>query len=133
MLFKLDFLNLFIINNIIIFSWWLLLLYEICKCRMRSWDLKKLLLKVMLKSTWLNLVLNVNFMNLNILKLEFFHFLEFIIYLRLSSQNFVENHQFKWNLLYFFLKIVDYHLLAHHLHCHLQYVDFSWNFSSHHK
>ena len=46
----------------------------------------------MLKRKWLNLVLDVNFMTLHILKVEyFFMFLEFIIYLWTSSQNFVEN------------------------------------------
>ena len=41
-----------------------------------------------------NLVLDIDFMTSNILKLEFFssHFLEFIIYSRASSQNFVEIH-----------------------------------------
>ena len=45
----------------------------------------------MLKSKWLSLVLDVDFMTLSILK---FIFLEFIIYLKASSQNFVRNHQF---------------------------------------
>ena len=49
----------------------------------------------MLKSKWLSLILNVDFMTLTILKLEFFSiFLEFIMYLRASSQNFVENNNF---------------------------------------
>ena len=49
----------------------------------------------MLKSKWLSLVLDVDFMTLTVLKLEFsFIFLEIIIYLRASSQNFVENNQF---------------------------------------
>jgi len=56
----------------------------------------------MLKSKWLNLVLDVDFMTLNILKLEIsFIFLEFITYLMASSQNFVENHQFNVILTYF--------------------------------
>jgi hypothetical protein len=51
-------------------------------------------LKVMLKSKWLSMSLDIDFMTLTILKLEFsFIFFEFIIYLRASSQNFMENHQ----------------------------------------
>ena len=39
------------------------------------------------------LVLNVDFMTLTILKLEFFSYsLNFIMYLRATSQNFLENH-----------------------------------------
>ena len=56
---------------------------------------------MMLKSKWLNLVLNVNFMTLNVLKLDLFIFLEFIIYLRASSQSLVENHNFYVDLSYF--------------------------------
>ena len=67
----------------------------------------------------------------------FFIFLEFIIYLRASSQNFVENHQFNVILSYFKQNLdnslVQYHLLAHHLHHLLKYVDFSWNIFCHHK
>ena len=56
----------------------------------------------MLKSIWLNLVLDVNFTTLNILKLEFyFVFFESIIYLKTSLQNFVEKHQFNVILSYF--------------------------------
>ena len=55
----------------------------------------------MLKSKWFNLVLDIDFMTLNILKLDFFCiFLELIINMRASSQNFVENHQFNVSLLY---------------------------------
>ena len=40
------------------------------------------------------MVLDVDFITLTILKLEFsFIFFDFIIYLRASSQNFVKNHQ----------------------------------------
>ena len=57
---------------------------------------------MMLKSKWLSMVLDVDFMTLTILKLEFsFIFFEFIIYLRASSQSFYENHQFNVFLLYF--------------------------------
>ena len=62
------------------------------------------------------MVLNVDFMTLTILKLEFsFVFLEFIIYLRESSQNFVENHQFNVKFLYF-KQILDNHLYITCLH-----------------
>ena len=75
-----------------------------------SWDLQYLSLKVMLKRKWFGLVLDVNFMTLIILKLEFFFILlEFIIYLRASSQNFVENHELNVILSYF-KQIVDNHL-----------------------
>ena len=64
----------------------------------------------MLRCKWLSLVLDVDLMTLTILKLEFsFMFLEFIIYLRASSQNFVENHQSNVILLYFKQKL-DSHL-----------------------
>ena len=63
----------------------------------------------MLKNKWLSLVLDVDFMTLTILKLEFFIFLEFIIYLRASPQNFVKNHQFNVILSYF-KQILDSHL-----------------------
>ena len=69
----------------------------------------------MLKSKWLSLVLNVNFMTLTILKLEFSSiFLESIMYLRASSQNFVENH----HLMYFYHilnKFWTNHWCDHHL------------------
>ena len=57
----------------------------------------------MLNIKWLSLVLEVDFMTLTVLKLDFliYIFLEFIIYLRASSQNFVENHQLN----------VNYHIL----------------------
>ena len=59
----------------------------------------------MLKRKCLSLVLGVDFMTLTILKLEFsFIFPEFVIYLRASSQNFVENHQLK--------QILDNHLFS---------------------
>ena len=64
----------------------------------------------MLKSKWLSLVLDVYFMTLIILNLEFsFIFLEFIIFLRASSQNFVENHHIDIILSYF-KQILDNHL-----------------------
>ena len=82
----------------------------------------------MLRSKWLSLVLDVTFMTFTILKLKFsFVFLEFIIYLRASSQNIEENHQFKCNLSYIHLFNMI-HLLAHHLHCLLKFVDFHWSF-----
>ena len=49
----------------------------------------------MLESKWLSLILDVDFMTLTIFKLEFLFpsiFLESIIYLWASSQNFVENY-----------------------------------------
>ena len=56
----------------------------------------------MLKSKWLSLVLDVDFMTLTILKLKLsFIYLEFIIYLRAPSQNVVGNHQFNVILSYF--------------------------------
>ena len=56
--------------------------------------LNLLSLIMMLKNKWLSLILDVDLMALPILKLEFsFKFLEFIVYLRVSSQNFMENHQ----------------------------------------
>ena len=63
----------------------------------------------MLKSKWLSLILDVHFMTLTILKLEsLFIFLEFTIYLRASSQNFVENEQF--NAIFSYSKqILDNH------------------------
>ena len=45
----------------------------------------------MLKSEWLNMDLDVNFMTLNNLKYYFFMFHEFIINLRASLQEFVKN------------------------------------------
>ena len=49
----------------------------------------------MLKSKWLSMILDIDFMTLPILKMEFyFIILECIIYLRALSQNFVENHHF---------------------------------------
>ena len=77
------------------FSWWPSLLCWILKCRNSSWDLQYLFLKGMLKSKWLSLVLDVDFMTLTILKLEFsFIFLEF--YLRASSQNFAKTINLMW-------------------------------------
>ena len=72
-------------------------LYVVLNTQM--WNIKlrlqNLSLKAMLKSEWLNLVLDIDFMTLNILKLElYFVFLESIIYLRASSQYSVEKHQF---------------------------------------
>ena len=57
-------------------------------------EILNLLSLMMLKNKWLSLILDVDLMALPILKLEFsFKFLEFIVYLRVSSQNFMENHQ----------------------------------------
>ena len=48
--------------------------------------------KAMLNNKWLDVILNVNFMTLTILKfVEFFIFLEFVVHLRSSSNIFVEN------------------------------------------
>ena len=55
----------------------------------------------MLEREWLNLILDVDFMTLNILKLDFFvMFLVFIIKFRATLQNFVEKHQFNVILSY---------------------------------
>ena len=62
------------IVNFSLFSWWILLLCKILKCRISSKNLQNLSLKVVLKSKYLNLVLDVDFMTLNILKLEFFSY-----------------------------------------------------------
>ena len=89
----------------------------------QGWELQNLSLKVMLKRKWLNLVLDVEFMTSNILKLVFFMFLEFIIYMRASSEKFVENHQFNVFFSVFQTNIkqllVQYHKLAHHFHLNL--------------
>ena len=75
-----------------------------------SWDLQCLSLKVMLKSKWLSMLLDVDFMTLTISKLEFsFIFLVFIVYLRASLWNFVENHQF-YVILSYYKQILDNHL-----------------------
>ena len=83
----------------------------------------------MLKSKCLSTILEVNITTLIISKLGFsFIFLEFIVYLRASSQNFVENHKFNVILLYlekYIQKIVQYHLLAHYLQHLLEYAIFS--------
>jgi hypothetical protein len=56
--------------------------FRISRC-----DLQIFSLKVILKREWLNLVLDVHFMTLNILKLDFvFIFFEFIINLRAPLQ-----------------------------------------------
>ena len=91
-------------------SWWPLLLCCILKCRISSWYLQYLSLKVMFKNKWLGLVLEVDFMTLTNLKFKFsFMFLEFNMYLRAWSQNFVKNHQFDVILSYF------KHFLDNHL------------------
>ena len=54
------------------FSWWPLLLCWILKCWKSSWDLQHLSLKVMLKSKWLSMVLDIDFMTSTILKFEFY-------------------------------------------------------------
>jgi hypothetical protein len=59
-------------------------------------------------------------------------FLEFFSYLRASSSNFVEKHQF--NVIFIVLytnfrqSLVQYHLLGYHVYRLLKYVDFSWKF-----
>ena len=63
---------------------------------------QNLSLKVMLKSKWLSLVLNVDFMTLTILKLDFFSiFLESIVFLKAMSQNLVEKPSINVILSYF--------------------------------
>ena len=114
----------------------------ILKYTLSSWDLQNPSLKVMLKSTWLNLVLSVYFMTLSILKLDFFLknifiFLKVIIYLSSSSQKFIENCHFLCTFIMLHTNIrqlhVQCHLLGHHLHNLLKHVDFSWNCFCHHK
>ena len=93
-----------------LFSWWPLLLCWILKCMKSSWDLQFLSLKVVLRSKWLSLNLDVDFMTLTISKLDFsFIFLEFIIYSRAPSHNFVKNHQLNVILSYF-KQSLDNHL-----------------------
>ena len=65
------------------FSWWPLLVSHVLKYRISTQDLQNLSSKVMRKSIWPNIILNVSFMTLNILNLTFFvTFLGFIINLR---------------------------------------------------
>ena len=111
-----------------------MLLLLLLLCRKSSSDLQYFSLKVMLQSKWLSLVLDVDFMPLTILKLEFsFIFFEFIIYLMASSQNFMENYQFNI-ILSCFKQILDNHLFnITYLHttCKI-FCSFSLNFSCHH-
>jgi hypothetical protein len=70
-------------SKMLIFSRWPLLLSKVLKYKISIWVLQNLSSKVMRKSNWLNIVLNVNFMTLNNLNLEFFFILlEFILNLR---------------------------------------------------
>ena len=95
--------------NFDFFSWWSLLSYLMLKCRKSSWELQKLSLKVMLKSKCLSLGLDVDFMTLIYFKLEFsFIFVE-LINLRVSSQNFMKNHQHN-AILSYFKQILDNHM-----------------------
>ena len=86
----------------------------------------------MLKSNWLSPVLGVDFMTLAILELEFFTFLEFIIYSNASSQNFVEYHQFNVILSYFKQNLNNnlFNITYLHTTCivFLKYVGLSWIF-----
>jgi hypothetical protein len=71
-------------------------------------------------------------MILNISELEFFIFLKLIIYMRASSKDFIENHQFNVILPYF-KQIIDsslFNITYLHTTCtiFLEYVDFSWHF-----
>ena len=60
---------------------------------------------------WLNVVLDIDFMTLNILKLDLFLILiEFIIDLRAVLQKFVEKYQFNEILSYFLFKKWDNYL-----------------------
>ena len=71
----------------------------------------------MLKSKWLSLILDVDFM-INYFEVGiFFIFLEFIIHLMASSHNFVESYQFN-GILSYFKQILDSHLfnITYHLH-----------------
>ena len=68
----------------------------------------------MLKSTWLNMVLNVNLMTLHILKLDFFHMHWIHYILEVIIIIFVENHQLNVKLSY--LKANGYLFNVHHLY-----------------
>ena len=72
---------------------------QMWKIKLRS---SILIIRSVAQSKWLSLVLDIDFMTLTILKFDFsIMFLDFIIYLRVSSQNFVEDHQFNFVLSYF--------------------------------
>ena len=70
--------------NRIFFSWQSLPLYSILKQKISIWYLQKSSFKMMLKSKWLNLDLDINFMTLSILSWNFFFFifLEYVMNLR---------------------------------------------------
>ena len=65
------------------FSCWPMLLCQALKCKIPRWDLQDLSLKIMLRSKWLDLVSNINFITLSTLNLIFYLiFLDvFIMYL----------------------------------------------------
>ena len=80
---------------------------------------------------------DLQYFEVEVIPLSFFIFLELIIDLRMTSQNFEKDHQFnvivsnfKRNLRFL---LVQCHLLAHHLHRLLKHVDFYWIFLYHHK
>ena len=67
----------------IFFSWCPLLLSWVLKNKISRWDLQKISLIILLKRYWLKMVLDIDFMTLNILKDFFsFIFLEFVMNLR---------------------------------------------------
>ena len=92
-------------------STWLWSDPPVLKCRISSWDPQYLSLQVMLKSKRLNLFFGVDFMTLTISKLDYLFiyllFLEFIVYLRASSQNFVETHQLLLFPFWYFIHMLE--------------------------
>ena len=86
-------------------SWWPLLLCQILNWRIWSWDLQYLSLIVMLKSNWLSLDLNVDFMTLTILKLDFFSCsLNSFFTWGHHHKNFIKKHKLYVILYYIFNK-----------------------------
>ena len=88
----------------------------------------------MLKCKWLTLVLDVDFMTQTILNsILYFILLEFIMYLRASSQKNVENSSIQCNFIMFQTKLNCHLFNITYLHttcyiCLLKHVHFSWIF-----
>lgn len=88
--------------RLIVFSWWPLLLCSLLNCRITWWDFQTLSWKVMIKSKWLYVILDISFMSLTILNIiVFVIFLVFNICFNSSSNIFVQKHQF--NIIYHIL------------------------------
>ena len=67
----------------------------------------KPIIKIIAQKVWLNLVLDVDFMTLKKIKLDFlFIFIEFITNLKATLQNLVEKHQF-YVILSYFKQLLD--------------------------